>query len=474
LTTAHTQETAPKSFFFSREVVSMSEQNVEEESLASVAPASHERANEVITLVLTADNHLGYAAPGQGPRKREEHQQRLRHAFQQATDFAIGQGVDLFIQAGDLFNSTSPNEQDRSFVATRLAQLRQLGIRAFAVGGVHDTPTDALASGGKSTLAPQMSYARLGALHYFHPQTSASTETQTGEQAVLEPVMVNVRGVLVGICGQGVLANQEGDPLAQLRVESEIERAALALLVLHAPIEGMAADGSVQETRAQVSRASIAQQSAFRYILAGYHHGYRRFQAGTTEVIVAGATQHVDFNDPTDDPGFVFLGLAADGVRWCKHIAVDALQYRRLVIQAAEIWPEGQEFSSTVSTEIILERLRAVCGADILVQLRFEGEIARRQYHQLDLNQVRRFGEDHCFALSIDDSALSFSAELQTTSVETGERLSPREELVALADEWIAAAQEEQERQALLHTKEELLAALDGVRYPASRHGFSH
>src|SRR5260370_39595438 len=114
----------------------MSEQNVEEGNLSNSAPASNEQANEVITIVLTADNHLGYAAPGQGPRKREEHRQHLRRAFQQATDFAIGQGVDFFIQAGDLFDTTSPDEQDRSFVATRLAQLRQLGIRGFAGGGV--------------------------------------------------------------------------------------------------------------------------------------------------------------------------------------------------------------------------------------------------------------------------------------------------------------------------------------------------
>src|SRR5881398_379933 len=94
----------------------------------------------VITIVLTDDNHLGYTASSQPPLKRELRKQQLRHAFQQATDFAIGQGVDLFVQAGDLFDTTNPDEQDRSFVAARLAQLRQAGIRAFAVGGVHDTP----------------------------------------------------------------------------------------------------------------------------------------------------------------------------------------------------------------------------------------------------------------------------------------------------------------------------------------------
>ncbi|HEU5379174.1 MAG TPA: metallophosphoesterase [Ktedonobacteraceae bacterium] len=445
----------------------MSEQNVEEGSISNSAPVSNEQANGVITIVLTADNHLGYAASGQGPRKREEHRQRLRHAFQQATDFAIGQGVDLFIQAGDLFNTISPDEQDRSFVATRLAQLRQLGIRTFALGGIHDTPAD-----GRSALAPQMSYARLGALHYFPPRTFSAGGVSAGEP--LEPVIVDVRGTLVGICGLSVLAGQEGDPLEQLRVESDIERAVISLLLLHAPIEGLAADRALLETRAQVSRASIEQQSEFRYILAGYHHGYRRFQAGATEVVVAGATQHVDFNNPTDDPGFVFLGLAADGVRWCKHIGVDALHLQRLVIRMADLWPEGEDEQRIVSTDAILERLRPVCSGDTLVQLRFEGAVTRNQYHQLDLNQVRRFGEEHCFALSIDDSALSFLPEQQAVSAETGERFSPREELVALADEWVAAAESEQERQALLITKEELLAALDGVRYPASRNGLLH
>src|SRR5258708_30782835 len=118
----------------------MSELNVEEEQNSSPAPATDQQAQGVITVVLTADNHLGYAAHSQSPRKREERRERLRYAFQQATDFAIGQGVDLFIQAGDLFDGTGPNEQDRSFVATRLAQLRQAGGKTLRLGGLRGTP----------------------------------------------------------------------------------------------------------------------------------------------------------------------------------------------------------------------------------------------------------------------------------------------------------------------------------------------
>ena len=432
----------------------------------------------VITLVLTADNHLGYTASSQPPRKREQRKQQLRHAFQQATEFAIGQGVDLFVQAGDLFDTTNPDEQDRSFVAERLAQLRHAGIRTVAVGGIHDTSVEISstmdrgeADFASSVPAPQLSYARLGALHYFASSSGASKSLnadQAQENQPVEPVIFDIRNLLVGICGLSVVAGQEGDPLECLRVQSDLERAAISLLILHAPIEGFETEPSLADTRAQVNRTSIANQSIFRYILAGYHHAYRHISIGQCDLIVAGATQHIDFSDPDDEPGFVFIGLAADGIRWCKHIAVESLQLRRLVVSANELGEQGTNADHIDITESILERLRPLCTNDAIVQLRFEGELTRKQYHQLNLNHIRQYGEEHCFALSIDDSALSFLSDQEiisspdgyVSSIHRDERFSPREELLALADEWIAAAPDDQERKALQATKEELLVAL--------------
>jgi DNA repair exonuclease SbcCD nuclease subunit len=432
----------------------------------------------VITLVLTADNHLGYTASSQPPRKREQRKQQLRHAFQQAADFAIGQSVDFFVQAGDLFDTTNPDEQDRSFVAERLAQLGHSGIRTVAVGGIHDTSIEISskvdrgeADFAASVHAPQLSYARLGALDYFAPSSGASKSLNTDqakENKPLEPVVFDIRGTQVCICGLGVVAGQEGDPLEYLPVQSDVERAAISLLILHAPIEGFATETSLADIRAQVNRASISNQSIFRYILAGYHHAYRHVSIGQCDLIVAGATQHIDFDDPEDEPGFVFIGLAADGIRWCEHIAVESLQLRRLVVPANELREQGTKDDHIDVTESILERLRALCTDDAMVQLRFEGELTRKQYHQLNLNHIRQFGEEHCFALSIDDSALTFLSEKEinsspggyVSSIHRDERFSPREELLALADEWIAAAPDDQERKALQATKEELLVAL--------------
>src|SRR6266487_2641008 len=196
-------------------------------------PGEVQQMEGVVTVVLTADNHLGYAGLSQHPRKREECRQRLRHAFQMATDFAVNQGVDLFIQAGDLFDTANPDERDRSFVAERLAQLRKASIRTFALGGVHDTPVSAHSTPDRVSPAPQISFARLGALHYFAPQSDRATAKTT---TPMEPVIFDVQSVRVGICGLAVVSDQVGDPLAHLRVQDDIEGTAISLLVLHAPI----------------------------------------------------------------------------------------------------------------------------------------------------------------------------------------------------------------------------------------------
>ncbi|HET8913488.1 MAG TPA: metallophosphoesterase [Ktedonobacteraceae bacterium] len=452
----------------------MTEHHVEGSLGNDPASDQEEQQNsDIITVVLTSDNHLGDTAFSQNPRKLEERQQRLRRAFQQATDFALGQGVDLFIQAGDLFDTPVPLERDRSFVAARLAQLKQAGVRTFALGGVHDTPLAGYGSKDEDLPAPQMSYARLGALHYFPPQpgieTSGETQAEMFEsQQPLEPepVILTLHGVQVGICGLGVLAGQEGDILSRVRLEGPFERVDVPIMVLHAALEGLTSGSTLLDTRALVSRQSIQDQPAIRYLLVGYQHKYEHFRVGKCEVVVAGSTQRIEFGDLDSNPGFVFLGLAADGIRWCKHISLEAAPVHRLTLQATELWPEqsANDEQPTAPTEIILERLRPLCTPEAMVQLRLEGELTRSQYHQLDLNQIRHYGEQNCFALAIDDSTLSLLPEQETVSIETGERFSPRAELVAMVDEWIAATDDESEKRGFAATREELLSALDEVK----------
>lgn len=466
----------------------------QEQTTISSASKSHadsinEQHEHSVKIVLTANNHLGRDIAGQ--RRREERLQRLRDAFQQATSFAVAQGADLFIQAGDLFDTTTPCEQDRTFVASCLARLKQAGITVVALGGTHDTPvpisdelytpsTTSTVSTTSLPPAPQRGYAQLDALHYFSPLSDEENE----------PLFLDIHGIRIGIVGIGWTnqssstrehATQENNPFA--RVRSDVERATLPLLILHTPVEGITTAfprTMGRDTFSEVKRDTIAQQSAFRVILDGYAHSYNRASIGSTEVISAGSTQS-DMGEYThhEAPGFVYLGLTPDGVRWCNHIPVDALLARQLTISLNTLWSgtPSEASSDTLPktknpTDLILEQLEPLCNPETMLRLRLEGAVIRSQYHLLDLNKIRQYGTQHCFSLAIDDSAVTLlpdhqeqHEQQQSTNIpsqEHGERFSLRDEIVALADRWIADA-EQQERKVLSYVKEDVLAAIDNV-----------
>ena len=58
----------------------------------------------------------------------------------------------MFLQLGDLFDTPTPNNEDRAFVAAALARLSHAGIVCAGIGGNHDTPRMLAEQGGA---APQ-------------------------------------------------------------------------------------------------------------------------------------------------------------------------------------------------------------------------------------------------------------------------------------------------------------------------------
>ncbi|HET8844539.1 MAG TPA: metallophosphoesterase, partial [Ktedonobacteraceae bacterium] len=120
--------------------------------------------SRVIRVILTADNHLSAYIPKLSPTKLTERRRRLGLAFKQAVSAAIERRADIFIQAGDLFDTIDPRNKERDFVAEQLQRLQAAGIRPFGVSGNHDTPRQRIEQGG---LAPQSIYARLSGMHFF-------------------------------------------------------------------------------------------------------------------------------------------------------------------------------------------------------------------------------------------------------------------------------------------------------------------
>ncbi|MHB8780435.1 MAG: metallophosphoesterase family protein [Candidatus Geothermincolia bacterium] len=90
-----------------------------------------------LRILHTGDVHLGAKLAFLGTRGREQ-RRRLADTFAGIVELAITSGVQLFIVAGDLFDSNNPSRETLQQAAHSLARLRERGIQVCLLPGTHD------------------------------------------------------------------------------------------------------------------------------------------------------------------------------------------------------------------------------------------------------------------------------------------------------------------------------------------------
>jgi DNA repair protein SbcD/Mre11 len=256
-----------------------------------------------LRIVATADNHLGQYLARLPLGKLEERRRRLRHAFGRVFDYARDQCADLVVLAGDVFDTPNPRNTDRLYLARCLRSVAGGKTRAVAIGGNHDTPRSTSEQGGYSPLDV---YAELGGLTFFDQWDPA-----TGP---LEPLRIEASGLRVAICGMTptLSLGPEADPLAGLQFGAP--DADVRILVLHGPVEGTVfPDLDVPIIR----RAALEQLRDVDLVIVGDVHRFASFSIGTTQVVIPGATEWLNFGDiGATQPGFAVVEVRGRGISW--------------------------------------------------------------------------------------------------------------------------------------------------------------
>ena len=93
--------------------------------------------NRMVSLLHTADTHLGYRQ-----YHRPEREADFRDAFYHVIDAAIAEEVDAVVHAGDLFDSSRPGIDALSDALTGLKRLREADIPFLSIVGNHDGTRD--------------------------------------------------------------------------------------------------------------------------------------------------------------------------------------------------------------------------------------------------------------------------------------------------------------------------------------------
>jgi len=248
-----------------------------------------------------ADTHVGRSIPNV---IAEQRRRAFRHAFTQAVDAFIREGVDYAIHAGDLFERRSMTPSDSLFVKEELQRLvDSLGkVKIFVVRGNHDGT------------------AENSALNYVeHPL--AKYLTVVGEGTLRgEPELCEEGGfALVGFGYTPYASARLEQAKEAVRAKLENAKARHKIFLAHMFVEGHEAPGAPEY---QVAPISLVKELGADLVVAGHHHKRALMEVGGFTLLVPGATEAIDLAD--EGPHGVWI-LNLDGKAECRFIPLKPL-----------------------------------------------------------------------------------------------------------------------------------------------------
>jgi DNA repair protein SbcD/Mre11 len=338
-------------------------------------------------IIHVADTHLGYknfSGKVDPIRNLNQRECDVYDAWHAAIDVAIGRKPDLFIHAGDLFDSSRPSPRAIVEALSGFAKLRDADIPALVIAGNHSTPR--FRSGGS----------------VFEILREFGISAIWGE-----PETIRLNGLAVHCVPHEPQAEQLLADIRSLQLDAEAEA---NVLVLHAGLEG------VRQDYHEVNEIALAPEELakgeYAYIALGHLH---KFHAPQLNAIYAGSLERLDFGDVDGDKAVVEIDLAAGSGSegFVRRHPISTRPMLDIALSCDGIGP-------TEILEALEQEIDGVALEGAVLRLRFEA-IQRDVYHSLDLaaidevlapclHVVRSVGRSGIVISSEDDSDTSFAA----------------------------------------------------------------
>lgn len=298
----------------------------------------------MLRLLHTADVHLGarHADLGEAAAAQRE---RQFGAFRASVDMALAEKVDLFLVAGDLFDSNVQPRRSVERVAAELARLAQARIRSVLVPGTHDV------------------YDRSSVYRAYDLAAMAGTKPPDEMVTVLTPERPWIYfPALDAIVHGPVFATKRAprSPLEDLSAAVTPE-AMWRIGVLHAAI---AIPGRTEHDDVVVTVDEIA-ASGLDYLALGHWHSAQSSKAKGVTYAYSGAPEPVAVDQ--DRAGKVLL-VTLDARDATRSVVVDERVVGRTTFQRLDV-----DAATLASQPALVEKLQASANPDLVLDVRLIG-----------------------------------------------------------------------------------------------------
>jgi exonuclease SbcD len=329
----------------------------------------------VLRLLHTADVHLGARHTDLGDGAAGLRERRFA-AFRAAIDLAIAERVDLFLVAGDLFDTNVQPRRSVERVAAEIRRLVDARIRTVLIPGTHDV------------------YDRASIYRAYDLPALAGSTADDDWVTLLTPDRPDVHlATLDAVVYGRVFATKRAphSPLEGLTVATD-ERATWKIGMVHG---ALAIPGVVERDEVLITPDEIA-ASGLDYLALGHWHSSQQGRAGETCWAYSGAPEPVAIDQ--DKAGNVLL-VTLDGSGARKKVTVEEGRVGRTRFEAIEV-----DLAAIGSQPALIDRIRAKADADLVLDVRLTG--LRPDELDIDADEVESQLRASFFRLRVRDRSV--------------------------------------------------------------------
>ncbi len=298
-------------------------------------------------------------------------------SLDQVVEFALNEGVDLVLLAGDAYKGREPTQTHQREFAKRLNRLSQAGIPTFLLVGNHDLP----AASSRATAVDIFPTLEVANIHVGNSLKTYDVPTPSGLLQVLAVPWPRRSAILSREDSRGMSIEQVRQTLEE-RLTDGIEVAASqldptipAIITGHVTVNGatVGTERSMMLGQDHVLLVSALDRPQVEYVALGHIHKHQILRPDPPMVVYSGSLQRVDFSEEGDEKGFCVIDLdpaAPLGQRMTK-FEFHKLDARSFVTVDVTVEPQDVDPTATVVRAIARKE---IAGAVVRVRISLAAE----------------------------------------------------------------------------------------------------
>ena len=300
----------------------------------------------MLRLLHTADVHLGARHADLGEEAAAQRERQFA-AFRASVDLAIAERVDVFLIAGDLFDSNTQPRRSVDRVAAELRRLVDARIRTVLIPGTHDV------------------YDRASIYRVHDLKTLAGSSADDDFVTVLTPDRPRVHLATCDAMIHGPVFGTKRaphSPLLDVHVERDgPDAAGYQVAMIHG---ALAIPGRTDADEVVVTRAEI-EASGLDYLAFGHWHSFQQGTAGRTTWAYSGAPEPVAISQ--DGAGKVLL-VGLDRNAAATSVTVEPRTVGRTRFEQLEV-----DAATVAGQPALVAAIAAKADPDLVLDVRLTG-----------------------------------------------------------------------------------------------------